>query len=325
MSAVDEPALRTLQLVTTPWPFFDQQVRTLERNGVSCTVVQVPGTKGDRSIGDYLRFEAQVLRSAVGSDYDLVQANYGLTAPAAMTQPGRPVVVWYWGTELVGRYARLNRACAALADAVIVMSDEMADRIDRSCHVVRHGVDTERFRPLPSEEARAEVGWADDSKHVLFPYDPSRTIKNYPRAESVVQAADDEIDADVELQVVYGVPHERIPVYMNAADALLLTSTSEGSPNAVREALACNLPVVSVDVGDVGERIDGVDNCHVCTSDDQLVASLVDVLASDERSNGRERTDEFSVERMTQDLLAVYDDVLGGVPGRATPREANVR
>lgn len=309
-----EPTLRTLQLVTSPWPFFDQQVRALERNGISCTVVPVPGTKGERSVGEYLRFEGRVLRRTLDTDFDLVQANYGLTGPAAVSQPRRPVVVWFWGTELVGTFSRVNRACAALADAVIVMSEEMADRLDRPCHVVRHGVDVDRFSPAPQDDAQATLGWSRDSKHVLFPYDPARAIKNYPRARSVVDAADEELGPDVELQVVNGVPHERIPVYMNAADVLVLTSESEGSPNSVREALACNLPVVAVDVGDVAERIHGVDNCHVCTTDDELVAGLVDVLESGDRSNGRERIDEFSVERMVRDLLTVYDDVLGGVP-----------
>ena len=305
-----EPTLKTLQLVTTPWSFFDQQIRTLESNGISCTIVAVPGTKGERSFKDYLRFEGQVLRKAVRGDYDLVQANYGLTGPAAIAQPRRPVVIWFWGTELTGKYSRINKACAAMADAVIVMSDEMAERLDRPSYVIRHGVDTDRFRPQPQKEAQAKLGWDSDAKHVLFPYDPGREIKNYPRAQTIVEAVGQELDVDVHLQVVQNVSHEEIPAYMNASDALLLTSHSEGSPNSVREALACNLPVVSVDVGDVADRVDGVENCAVCASNDELVASLINVLRLGERSDGRKRIDEFSVDRMLQDLLTVYDAVL---------------
>jgi len=322
---VKEPALKTLQLVTTPRPFFEQQTRVLERNGVSCTVVPVPGKKDHRTLKEYLRFQGRVLRRSVGSDFDLVQANYGLTGPAAIFQPRRPVILWFWGTELFGAYSRINKMCAALADAVIVMSEEMADRLDRPCYVIRHGVDTGRFAPQPRDRARSDLGWNPSSKHVLFPYDPSRQLKNYPRARSTVEAAAAQLGIDVEIHAVYGVPHEEIPVYMNASDALLLTSDTEGSPNSVREALACNLPIVSTDVGDVRERVAGVDNCHVCATDDELVSGLVNVLKSGQRSNGRERIDEFSLERMIRDLFVVYDDVLDGFPAEKFVNEEEPR
>ena len=317
----NDKMIRTLQVVTTRAGFFEQQVQVLEQNGISCTVVSVPKARGERSILDYLRFQSQVLRKTIQTDFDLVQANYGLTAPAVVAQPRRPIVVWLWGTELVGRYSRLNRACAVAADAVIVMSNRMADRFDRPCYVIRHGVDTELFSPMAREKAQSAVGWDPDEKHVLFPWDPSRPIKNYPRARAVVDAVDDHLDQEVTLQVVQNVPPREMPVYVNATDALILTSEMEGSPNAVREALSCNVPVVSVDVGDVRERISGVENCHVCTSDEELVSGLISVLRSGERSNGRERIDEFSLERMATDLLTVYEDVLDDFQApRATRR-----
>ncbi|MDJ1434188.1 glycosyltransferase [Halostagnicola sp. A-GB9-2] len=78
-----------------------------------------------------------------------------------------------------------------------------------------------------------------------FPYDPSRTVKNHPLAEEVVDQVKEETSKSAELQVVYGVDHEDVPLYINAADALLLTSHREGFLNSVKEAMACNLPVVS--------------------------------------------------------------------------------
>jgi glycosyltransferase involved in cell wall biosynthesis len=100
-----------------------------------------------------------------------------------------------------------------------------------------------------------------------------------------------------------------MPTYMNAADALLLTSNREGSPNAVKEALACNLPVVSTDVGDVRERLSGVSPSAVCTTDDGLTDALVDVLAQGARSNGRDIVREVSVSRTRDRLHAVYQQV----------------
>lgn len=309
-----DSTLRTLQLVTTRRPFYEQQLRVLERSGVGCDVVDVPGSKGQRTPVEYARFQGRVLRKALGDDYDLVHANYGLTGPMALAQPRRPVVLSLWGSELQlqRRYSRLIEGSAALVDVVTVASSEMAERLDRECHVIPWGIDTELFSPRPRAPARAELGWDRDAKHVLFPYAPERPIKNYPRAAAVVDAVDDELDTNVELQVVHGVAHDRIPTFLNASDALVLTSESEGSPNAVKEALACNVPVVSVDVGNVDEMLDGVSNCHVCATDAELVRRLADVLAAGERSDGRERMREHSLERMGREFLAVYEEALEG-------------
>ncbi|USZ69778.1 glycosyltransferase family 4 protein (plasmid) [Halorussus salilacus] len=295
--------------------FYEEQTRVLERRGVSCDTVTPPGNHlareevQDRTPTDYLRFVPRVIRESF-DDYDLVHANYGLTAPMALAQIRHPVVLSLWGSDLMGEYGWLSKACAPYCDAVIVMSDEMARELGEPCHVIPHGIDTEKFAPRPTEEARAEVGWSDETRHVLFPYPPSDEVKDLPRAERVVERANRRIDAPVELQVVYGVPHEKVATYMNAADALLLTSEREGSPNSVKEAMSCNLPVVATDVGDVRERLDGVSPSRVGESDDELVDGLVDVLEAPRRSDGREAVDEVSLDRMGERIRAVYASVV---------------
>ncbi|WP_436926416.1 glycosyltransferase [Halosimplex amylolyticum] len=304
--------VRTLQLVTSRRPFFEQQVKVLERNGVSCTVVPVPGGTRERSLADYVRFYGRVLEATSGPDFDLVHANYGLTGPAALAQPIRPVVLSLWGSDLLGRYGTVSEQCARFADATVVMSEEMATDLDGDYTVVPHGIDTDRFAPEPQDEALAEVGWDPGTKHVLFPYDPSRAEKDYPRAERVVDRTDEAVDDAIELHAVSGVPHEQVPTYMNAADAMLLPSEREGSPNAVKEALACNLPVVATPVGDVPTLLDGADGSYVSDTDAGLADALAAVLTSTDRPNGRERAREFGLERMGRDLLGVYDSVLDG-------------
>jgi len=308
--------MRVLNLVTSPESrFFKQQVETLSRRGIDSETVAVPGSRCQtddetttRSVGDYLRFYPKVL-SSVGP-FDIVHANYGLTAPAALAQPTRPVVVSLWGSDLMGRYGSLSRWCARQADAVIVMSDEMASMLDVDCHVIPHGVDLERFKPEPQAAARDRVGWTREGTHVLFPYPVERRVKNYPRAKRVVDAARARIDGDVELHTLYGVPHRRMPDYMNAADALLLTSRREGSPNSVKEALACNLPIVSTDVGDVRERVDGVDRSFVCRSDEELIEALVEVCRPPGPSTGRRKAQEVSLETMGERIEGLYASVL---------------
>ncbi|QKY21940.1 glycosyltransferase (plasmid) [Halolamina sp. CBA1230] len=306
--------MRVLQLVpSADSTAYRGQVRALRAHGVDCATLAVPGdhVPGERSRSprEYLRHLASAFR--VRGEFDVVHANQGVVAPTALALAGLPTVVSLWGSDLYGTLGPVSRACARLADGVVVMSTAMAAELGTDCRVIPHGVDTERFRPGNPQTARAELGW-DDGHHVLFPYARERTVKNYPRAERIVDAAADRLDADVSLHAVTGVPHERMPTYFVAADALLLPSDHEGSPNAVKEALACNLPVVSTPVGDVPERLDGVTPSETAATDTGLAAALADVLARGERSNGREQVRALTRDRTARELAAVYREVLDG-------------
>lgn len=308
-SADDETDLDVLVLSNhADAPFMNQQLAALEDRGVSFSTRTVPGEIDagvSRGPTSYLRFFPRVI-SAARDGYDLIHAHYGLTAPMALAQVTTPVVLSLWGTDLYGPARPITRLCAPLCDEVIVMSEAMRSSLGRSCVVIPDGVDLDLFEPADTAAARAAVGWPSDEYTVLFPYSPDRTVKDYPRARRVVDAVNDRIDQPVSLRTVSGVPHETIPTYMNAADALLLTSKREGSPNAVKEALACNLPVVALDVGDVRERLDGVTPSAVVTNDSELVTNLAHVLESEQRSNGRRAAHEVSLERTTDAILDVY-------------------
>ena len=293
-------------------PCFKLQVRALEAQGVTCTNLTVPGEfdrDSQRSVFDYLRLHPKVLRRSFG-EYDLVHANYGLTVPMALAQPHLPVVLSLWGSDLDGEFGWLSKRCAPHCDAVIVMSEAMADELDCDAHVIPHGVELDKFEPIDRSTALERVGWDPEVRHVLFPYGPDRDVKNYPRAERVVETARGRLSDSVELQTVSGVAHEDMSDYMNAADCLLLTSKREGSPNVVKEAMACNLPVVSTDVGDVRKLLDGVEPSVVCRSDGKLVDAIVDVLRRGERSNGREHAKRISSDRMARRIRAIYRSVL---------------
>ncbi|WP_408957981.1 glycosyltransferase [Natrinema sp. 74] len=295
-------------------PFMTQQMAALEDRGVSFTTVSVAGeVDADISRGptDYLRTIPEVVREA-GNGYDLIHAQYGLTAPMALAQLRKPVVLSLWGSDVHGPVAPVSRASAPFCDEVVVMSERMRESLGRDCTVIPDGVDLTKFRPEPQDCARNRVGWDDgDGYDVLFPYSPARDVKNYPRAKRVTTVVDNLLECPVRLRTVSGVDHDAVSDYMNAADALLLTSHSEGSPNSVKEALACTLPVVAVDVGDVHERLAGVDPSVVAANDEELVRGLLKVLTRGERSNGREAAREVSIDRTAERMLAVYERVAG--------------
>ncbi|WP_423987490.1 glycosyltransferase [Haladaptatus sp.] len=301
--------MKVLQLVTTPRPFFDLQIRELEERNIECTTVTVPRpAEGGRSITDYLRFYPKVLRHSL-SEYDLVHANYGLVTPFALAQPIRPLVITFWGTDLMsenGWLPRLSTAVARQADAVILPTKAMAANYSGPHSLIPFGVDTERFRPIPKQEARERIGWKSNVPIVLFPYDTSRDVKDFTRAKRIVE----QVDVDADLRAVSGVPYDEIPYYMNASDVLLVSSKREAGPMVVKEAAACNLPVISTDVGFVREVLDGVSNCTVSDVDRELVSAVEDVLARDDPSDGRTVIDGLSVDEMADSIVDVYDRVL---------------
>ena len=306
--------MELLHLVTHRSSFFDRRIRSLRHRGHDCDIVPVPGRELDdradrvetsRSVRHYLWFFGRVL-AATPNSYDLVHAHYGLTAPFAILQPHGPVVLSLWGSDLHGEFGWLSERCARLVEETVVMSPEMATQLDCGATVVPHGVDTGLFRPMGRAAARQAAGWDPATRHVLFPYSPTRTVKNFPLAERVVERVRADLDCAVRLQTVYDVEQEAVPVYMNAADALLLTSRREGSPNTVKEALACNLPVVATDVGDVRERVGGVTRSVVCTDETAMVTALSRILDENGRSNGRQAIQSLSVEQMADRLESVY-------------------
>lgn len=309
--------MKVLNLTVREKPFFTQQLDALAAMGVDHDVLTVPGERvvdeddvQRHSVLDYVRFYPKVVRQSLGS-YDVVHAHFGLTAPFALAQPRRPVVTSLWGWDLNGEYGWLSKRCARLSDAVLVRNEEMAEKVDCPAHVIERGVDLDMFAPTDKREAQQAAGWDPEAFHVLFPYSPSREKKNYPLAEAVVAEVDGEFDRPVEIHAVYNEPHGDVPVYMNAADALLMTSESEGSPNTVKEALACDLPVVATDVGDVEELVADVGHSFVCRSKSDLVANLATALQADrEGYQGRAAIENLTWESTANSVLDVYESLI---------------
>jgi glycosyltransferase involved in cell wall biosynthesis len=309
---VQESKLDVLNFVTNEHAsFFQRQLHALEEFGVRSDVVsprkQYPDDPQDTSRAplDYLLMYPKIMKTQL-KNYDLVHANYGLISPFAIGQFHRPIVLSLWGSDLYGPIEPLVQLSAKLADGVIVMNQGMQERLRTDSTVIPHGIDFDLFNPINKAEARRELNWHSNKKHVLFPYPKSRELKNYSLALEVVKGANTRIDAPIRLHRVYGEPPERMPVYMSGADVLLMTSKREGSPNSIKEALVCNLPIVSTDVGDVSERVDGVSHSYIGRNQKQLVEKLISVLEAEERTNGRSQSKELRLDRMAKRILNLY-------------------
>jgi len=178
--------------------------------------------------------------------------------------------------------------------------------------VIPSGVDIDLFSPRPRDTARSELGWGIDERVVLFNASVDPVSKRLDLARSAVEAAEN-LCGEIRFVVLDGnVTPGIIPVMMNAADCLLLTSEWEGSPNVVKEAIACNLPVVSVDAGDVQERLAGLEFCKIVgRSPEALGTALAEVLVKRYRSNGHRSAMQFSLEVIAKRVASVYESVAG--------------
>lgn len=290
-------------------PCIRDQLEALQAEGVRVDLLHI-----DRSAKlNYARAAWKLFKLSFGPKrYDLVHAYYGHCGLIARLQFRYPVVVTFRGSDLLGRTDGLiGRVVARLVQGVIVMSDEMQRVTGRErAHVIPFGVNTALFRPQPMAPARHALGLAADRRYVLFPWDPDRPEKRFDLVRDALTMLQRRYD-NIEVITVFDQPHEVIAQYMNACDVLVLTSDHEGAPMAVREAAACNLPVVSVDVGDVRQTVGGMKGCFICEQRaDDIAAKLGHVLDRNERGDGTDTVRRLDVAWSAERVLQVYASVL---------------
>lgn len=192
----------------------------------------------------------------------------------------------------------------------IVKSERMKKSIGFSkAIIIPNGIDLDKFKFIEKKIARNKVNFSN-KKHIIFVAYPSVYIKNYKLAKKAYDLLDKK---NIELNVVCAVTHSLIPYYMYAADALLLTSFSEGSPNVIKEAMACNIPIVSTDVGDVKEVIGNTEGCFITTYDPKDVAEKIKLaLDFGKRTTGRNRIKSLGLDEdsIAKKIIDLYKQVL---------------
>ncbi len=260
--------------------------------------------------------------------YSLVHAYGGETALVATAYRGAPLLVSYLGSDVLGhpredgRVALSRRFRSAiirqhsrLAAATITMSAPMRASLPSGVrartHVIPHGVDLDVFKPRPRDMARAELGWDPSERVILYASNPWDAGKRFSLAENVAARVAAQL-GQVRMHIAHGLQPDVMPTLMNASDCLLHPSASEGSPNVIKEALACNLPIVATPVGDIPERLADLEDCFICPPDvDQLAAAVVHCLDPPRRSNGRERSAALDHRQIAQQVAAVYLEIAG--------------
>lgn len=294
-----------------------RQVASLEAAGVTCHAFRVVSRTSPSVI---LREWRRLRREIRAFQPQIVHAHYGtVTAFLAIVSTNLPVIITYRGSDLNPNRGRgwlrevvgvlLSQIAALRAARIICVSNQLKDKLwwrRNRVSIIPTGVDMTLFYPCDLQEARRELGWGPTERVVLFNAgDP--LCKRLDLAQAAVQFAES-LCGKIRFAVLGGnVPPNLIPLMMSAADCLLLTSDWEGSPNVVKEALACNLPVVSVDVGDVRERLEGVWPSFIVPRDAREIGKAIcEVLRRRQRSNGRESEKDLSSEAVSQRIVSIY-------------------
>jgi teichuronic acid biosynthesis glycosyltransferase TuaC len=291
---------------------------------------------------NYLRFFRELARlRKTARTFDLVHAQFGKFSALAAALSGRPLVVTFRGTDInhntkysplrsmLGRAASQLAAC--FARGIVCVSREIERKVLarrwRPTIVTPTGVDLSTFRPIP--DARAKLGYSPGERIVLFNAGKNPEVKDPALAKAAVERAAARV-GEIRFVSLDGTARPQdVPLFMNAADALVLTSRTEGSPTVVQEAMACNLPVVSVDVGDVRERLAGVAACQVISGRDPeaIGTALASVLADGKRSDGRTHAAVLDSAAVAKRLVDFYATALewpawGGSRKRSTSSRA---
>jgi teichuronic acid biosynthesis glycosyltransferase TuaC len=295
-------------------PFVRDQVNALrELEGLEVEVYSFDPPGG---ITPYLTAAADVARRYRGRRFDVVHAHYGLSGFCALGVRGAGTrVVTFHGDDLrLRKVAWISRLVARLVDLPATVSGDLArseaSRLGgpgtrRRVAVLPGGVDLRRFRPIPRREARDRLGLDPDGPYLLFPADPSRPEKRHDRASALAEAA------GAKLLTYSNTDPELVPSFINAANAVVVTSEREGFGLAPLEALACDVPVLATPVGIAPLALSAIAG-SLCEDFDVarwLAALRPHLEAADPRVSGRARASTFGSERMAERVACAYREL----------------
>lgn len=302
-------------------PFIDRQLDSLNSNGLTVYPFSIQSHK---SRLNYI-FKAPQIRAEVQEKkIDIIHAHYSYAAFTCGLSTTTPLVVSLMGEDTYGRVGKgfktrlinliskqIITRCSPQWDAIIVKSAGMKALIRHPhTYVIPNGVDFYSFRPMDRSWAQDQLHLSRNKKYILFGGDPDNPRKNYPLSQKVLGLVQKKL-SNVTMIPLKDIAHKDVPLYLNACSCLLLTSLKEGSPNIVKESLACNIPVVSVDVGDVTEQVSKLPRCSANPYDPHILADKVLQVLNDQTPfDIRSKISQLNIHNVARDIIKVYSNVL---------------
>ncbi len=287
------------------------QVDEVRRRGIEVEVFSFPPGRSE-----YLPATRRLRGLLRRERYDLVHAHYGLPGWVAKLAGAAPLLVTFHGTDVRhGVVGPLSRRLAWRVDLAAAVSRALFEPEDGrpglpavpGSAVLPCGPDISRFGPMPRDEARRALGLDPDTPFLFFPANPARPEKRHDRAAELAELC------GAELRSGGSIEPEQMPLWLNAASAVLVTSDYEGFGIAAIEALACRVPVLSTPVGIARYALGGVDGCLCAAYEPRAWAALVQrhLEVADPRVDGGAHAASLSAARMAERVIEAYRDVVG--------------
>jgi len=288
-----------------PMPFIEEQRLSLQSKGCEVDYFFIKG----RGVFGYLKNFRLLKPLAVNGDYDIIHAHYGLAGLLAVIQRKVPVVITFHGSDINNKTNRVLSFIASRFSKHNVFVNKKMPRMilaGTNFSVIPCGVDMRVFHHVDIREARSRLGLNLEKKYVLFSSSFDNPVKNCDLARAAISTVKEEV-ALLELK---GFSRSEVNYMLNACNLLLMTSFSEGSPQVIKEALACGTPIVSTRVGDVPDLVNGISGCYLANSESfDLGAKIETALASPERSSGRNAIVHLSLDAVAAELRNIYSRI----------------
>ncbi len=289
-------------------PFIYEQVNCLRDLDCSIEYLLVKGG----GLKAYINAFFQLKKTIKNWQPQLIHAHGGLCGFISNLQRQIPAITTYHGSDINNSKTRIvSKFAVKFSKYNIFVSQKLYDQVNKNKNsvVIPCGVNEDIFVPMSNRDDCKKYFQFDlTKKHVLFSKMFNLPVKNYPLAKETIEKTD-----NTELVEFIGYTREEAAMLMNACDAVIMTSFSEGSPQFIKEAMACNCPIVSVDVGDVKELIHVVKNCYICKYDPiELSNRLKQIFHSGERTNGHERIEALKLgnKEIAQQIRTIYCSVI---------------
>lgn len=271
--------------------------------------------KGFRSYFKHIFLLKKLLSN---NSYNIVHAHYSLSGYVASLAGAKPLIVSLMGSDVKANWfsSRLIYFFHKFFwSKTVIKSIDMQKSLGfNKLEIIPNGVDLSIFKPMDKYLCRGKLGWAKEKCHILFLANPLRYEKNYALTERSIEIL--KLVVPAELHKLEDLPHCDIPYHINGADVVILSSLWEGSPNVIKESMACNCPIVTTNVGDIKWVIGETPGCYITSFDpndiSDKIKSAITFAEKSGRTNGRERIITIGLDSnsVARKIIDIYMDVL---------------